>query len=58
MSLGKKKTVKDCSSVCAPATHMGDLNEAPGFWPGPALAVVVTWRANQWMEDLFPFASL
>lgn len=37
------------ASALALATHVGELDGVPGSWfcPGPALAVLNIWRANQ-----------
>lgn len=44
-----------------PAIHVerdpGGIH-SPWLWPGPALAVVVTWRVKQQMEDIFLSISL
>uniref|UniRef100_A0A5F9CT17 LHFPL tetraspan subfamily member 3 n=1 Tax=Oryctolagus cuniculus TaxID=9986 RepID=A0A5F9CT17_RABIT len=50
MCLGKQWRM---AQVLGPCTHMGEMDEAPGslLWPGPALAVVTTWRVNHWPLD-------
>lgn len=38
----------------SPYNHVGNLDRVPGPWlkHGPALAFVVIWGVNQYMEDL------
>lgn len=40
--------------VWAPATHMGNLDEAPGSWLqlGPSLAILAVWGVDQRMKEL------
>lgn len=46
--------MEDSTIFWVPATHPGDLEEAPGYclWPDLTQAIAVIWRVNQWIEDL------
>ena len=46
--------------VLGPCTHIGDWEEAPGYWLqiGAVPAIVANWGVNHWMEDLSLSLSL